>query len=48
MKIIPIPVVVLVLLSLIGCSMPTSAVQGSLYSILKQEKQPKAVSAARK
>lgn len=38
MKIISIPVVVLFLLSLIGCSMPTSALQGSLYSILKQEK----------
>ncbi|MDP3731715.1 MAG: hypothetical protein Q8R31_01615 [Candidatus Omnitrophota bacterium] len=38
MKIISIPVVFLVSLSLIGCSMPTVAIQRPLYSFTREEK----------
>ena len=43
MKIISVSTIVLVMLSMIGCSMPTVAIQRPLYSITKEEKRIKSV-----
>ena len=40
-KIISVAIIVLVILSMIGCSMPTAAIQGSLYSFTREEKRIK-------
>lgn len=41
MKIISASIIVLVSLAMIGCSLPTAAIQGSLYSFVKEEKRIK-------
>ena len=41
MKTISVSIIILVILSMIGCSMPTTAIQGSLYSFTREEKRIK-------
>jgi len=48
MKIMSIPIIALVLFSMIGCSMPTVAIQRPLYSFTREEKVTKGFMGKRK